>query len=327
MKKDRRRERRLNWREMMTHNLLRAGSLSCALLASTCLTAPAAAQTVAEFRHVDSNGVDLVQGDFVMSFTEGSIGSGSAALPLVRESGNSAASQYDGITFRRTVSGSTATIDVGLPGRERDRFTGSAGGSTFTAVAASGATLEKSGFGYVYRGRDGTYISFFDPTGAEEAGNPPTSFCAGTSQAQCDMLPQFLTSPNGRMITFTWELYAMPDGSGGTSYEHRLTRVANSHDYAIGFAYQDDSQSWGTPPSSGWRTRSEARFFNDSVSTTTPQASVSYSYPSAGTIDVTDMAGKVWRVTATSIRRPGETNASFSVGGSVGAVTSITREE
>jgi len=98
--------------------------------------------------------------------------------------------------------------------------------------------------------------------------------------------------------------------------ERRLARIANGHGFAIGFVYQVDGQSRGSQAPAGWRTRSEARFFNDTVSTTAPQASVAYAYPngaSGGTIDFTDMAGNVWRLTADSIRRPGESTPSFSV--------------
>jgi hypothetical protein len=46
--------------------LLRAGALTCALMTSTALTAPALAQSAPppRFNQVDANGVDLVSGDF-----------------------------------------------------------------------------------------------------------------------------------------------------------------------------------------------------------------------------------------------------------------------
>ena len=68
----------------MTRNLLRAGALACALMTSTCLTAPALAQSQPEFRNLDANGVDLTRGDHVLGFTEGVVGSGQAALALER---------------------------------------------------------------------------------------------------------------------------------------------------------------------------------------------------------------------------------------------------
>jgi hypothetical protein len=68
----------------MTKTLLRAGALSCALLASTALTAPAAAQSgpLPRFNQVDANGVDLFTGDFFFSLVEGTIGSGEGALSM-----------------------------------------------------------------------------------------------------------------------------------------------------------------------------------------------------------------------------------------------------
>jgi YD repeat-containing protein len=66
----------------MTHTLLRAGMLSCALLASTALTGPAFAQSAP--RAVDENGVDLVSGDLVMSETDVHVGPASGGLRLER---------------------------------------------------------------------------------------------------------------------------------------------------------------------------------------------------------------------------------------------------
>jgi hypothetical protein len=66
---------------------LRARALACVLLTGTALcglaAAPAAAQAPT-FRNLDPNGVDLVKGDFLTSFPEGSIGSGEAELALLR---------------------------------------------------------------------------------------------------------------------------------------------------------------------------------------------------------------------------------------------------
>src|SRR5690606_25351169 len=73
----------------MTNHLLRAGALSCALLATTCLTAPAMAQYVAppDLPIQDGNGVDLRRGTFNMSAEDLSVGSGSFPhrLSVVRE--------------------------------------------------------------------------------------------------------------------------------------------------------------------------------------------------------------------------------------------------
>jgi RHS repeat-associated protein len=318
----------------MTSICLRARGLSCALLAGTAaaalLPAAAAAQTNYDFRQVDANGVDLVRGDFVLSFTEGAIGSGKAAMSLIRTNAYSQ-SQWDHYTFRRTLSGSTATFAIGFPGGVQDRFTGAASLTSWAPAKANGATLTRSGWTYTYTAPDGTTITFIDPTWSGEAGFPTTSFCSDGAQTTCDLVPESIDFPDGRSIAFDFTLYDMPDGAGGTAYEYRLAKVTNGFGHAVGFAYQDDSYSYGSPPSTAWRARSRADFFNNAVSTTSAQASVSYAYPSGyggGSVDVTDMAGNAWRVTATSIRRPAETSAGYAatVNSSTGIVSSVTRD-
>ena len=61
-----------------------------ALLATSALMAPSmarAAATPARFQTFDENGVDLVTGNYVAPFEEGSIGSGKGAVSIVRNSG------------------------------------------------------------------------------------------------------------------------------------------------------------------------------------------------------------------------------------------------
>lgn len=69
------------------------------------LAAPALAQAP-EYRNLDANGVDLTKGDFVMSFKEGSIGSGPAELALVRRNVTHKPTQWDQLSFRRTAAAS-----------------------------------------------------------------------------------------------------------------------------------------------------------------------------------------------------------------------------
>src|SRR6218665_1007796 len=84
----------------------------------------------------------------------------------------------------------------------------------------------------------------------------------------------------------------------------------------------------GAPGS--WSRRTSADFFS-TAGGLTPQASVSYAYPSTGVTQVTDMGGNVWRFTGsasgvTGIRRPGAGSDTTSVSYSSGQVTSVTRE-
>ncbi len=311
----------------MTNATVRSVSLRRSLYITSALAllaaTPAYAQTAREYRSTDENGVDLVWGDFVMAFAEGTIGSGEAALTLMRSSGQSLASQWDGMSLHREVSGLTATYVIRLGNGRKDTFTGPASGSTFAAVKGNGATLTKSNpYYYIYRTSDGTAIVFEDPAGGDSEGSA-TGFCGIYSPSTCDLLPSTITLPDNASTTLQWDLYPLDDGMGNISYEWRLSKVANSYNYSIDFNYADDTVSFSSPPSSDWKKRVSADFRNESASTPT-QFTHSYSYPSAGTVDITDANSQVWQVTSTSIKRPGESTASFSVN-SATAVTSATR--
>ena len=303
--------------------LARRALLALSTVLCSGLAAPVLAQTALPYRQIDENGVDLVQGDFVMSFKEGSIGSGRGELALVRRNASLAPYDWDRITFRKSGSGAGAIYTVGLPGGVGDTFTG----SLLTAAKRNGATLTRNtSYSYTYMAADGTRIEFNDPTNSYDVETEVvSSFCGPNEGSDCQLLPSQMTDAQGSSTTFVWDLYAMPDGGGGTYYDYRLQSVGNSFGYSVGFNYADNSHPWGTPPSSGWKQRSTAIFRNVAVSTAA-QGTVSFSYPSSGTVDVTDMAGATWRITATSIRRPGESSASFAVAGSAPAVTGVTRD-
>lgn len=312
----------------MTNATVRCVSLRRSLYVTSALAllvaTPAYAQTGQEYRTIDENGVDLVWGDFVMAFAEGTIGSGEAALTLMRSSGQSLASQWDGMSLHREVSGLTATYVIRLGNGRKDTFTGPASGSTFAAVKGNGATLTKSNpYYYTYRASDGTAIVFEDPAGGDSEGSA-TGFCGIYSPSTCDLLPSIITLPANASTTLQWDLYPLNDGLGNVSYDWRLSKVANSYNYSIDFNYADNTVSFSSPPSSDWKKRVSADFRNESAGTPT-QFSHSYSYPSVGTVDITDANSQVWQVTSTSIKRPGESTASFSVN-SATAVTSATRD-
>ncbi|HLL58417.1 MAG TPA: hypothetical protein VK391_00810, partial [Allosphingosinicella sp.] len=105
----------------MKNTSFRARTLACALLASTAYcgltAAPAAAQSNAQpaYRALDENGVDLTHGDFVLSFLEGSIGSGEGELALVRERLGNDPSSWDGIRLTESVAynGHLLTVSFG----------------------------------------------------------------------------------------------------------------------------------------------------------------------------------------------------------------------
>jgi RHS repeat-associated protein len=319
----------------MTKTLLRAGALSCALLASTALTAPAMAQTPQPHRTLDANGVDLTHGDLVVAIPEGSIGSGEAQLDLVRTGvwatsptyGNG--HQWDRIVYNLTPSAVTIIL-----GPQFETF-GTSGGTSPT----TGSTLN----GYNFRTSDGTVISFSDPSGSSAA---ISNFCNGNpGQTGCTALPVAITSPDGKAVILTWDTWIrrLPgdaDGDGAPDYDYvaRIASISNSFGYEIRFTYASNGSGFLGGPNAGmsapstWHQRTGATFHNTNVSGSPSQGSVSYSYPSAGVTEVTDMGGRVWRFTGdatgnmTAIRRPGAGADTTSFTLSSGQVTAVTRE-
>lgn len=288
------------------------------LLASSALVSPAVAQISPYplYRNLDENGVDVVRGDFLMSLKEGSIGSGQAELPLIRVAGIQSVHQWDQYTFTRTVNGTSATIRVGMPGGYYEEFTGTASGSTFTTVKANGAVLTGSNGNYTYTSPDGTKVRFVDLSNSWEIGFA-SNFCSSLTQlSSCILAPKWVTAANGVRVTYEWDVYQV----NNTYYDYRPTSVSNNLGYSITFGYQ--TNTWVAPGGS-WHIRSGADFRNTVVSPNV-QASVAYAYPSGTVLNLTDMAGNVWEVTDTSIKRPGESTPYFSVTQSSGIVTSAT---
>ena len=311
----------------MTNRLSR-GAITCALFATTSIVGlvsePARAQQAQpqKFRQLDANGVDLTWGDFVMNFTEGSIGSGESQLALVRNAqwrdgaydANSNNLNWDRIWLSQTLSGGNPTVTNVMIGPRFEQFSP-------TGSLPSGSSLSGSGSSYVYRTADGTVINFGDPTGGYQTSS---QYCNGSAQTQCILLPVSITSPDGKTVTIEWE--AEPYWTGGYdeelnqlwSYDTRITQVSNSFGYRVAFTYASNATSGTAPAAAAWHKRTSASFYNDNVSTTTVQSTVSYAYPSAGVTEVTDPAGRVWRFTGTAdrvtgIRRPGASSDTTSV--------------
>ncbi|WP_395612222.1 RHS repeat domain-containing protein [Allosphingosinicella sp.] len=298
----------------MTKTLLRAGALSCALLASTALTNPACAQTAPPaHRNLDANGVDLARGDFVMAFNEGTIGSGEGALSLVRNavpSTGNAGLLWDGIRLWQ----GTSQISVYF-GPQQETFSSGFGASN----QGNGSTLNSS---FVHTAADGTTIAFVlkDPNCTPGA-------------LSCEFVPDTVTSPDGRTVSLAWEPWMMCDElepDQCTVDSVRLTSVRNSYGYEVDFNYASGSGGGGSGAPSSWSQRTSADFYNTAISYS-PQGSVSYSYPSSGVIQVTDLGGNAWRFAGgangiTGIRRPGAGSDTTSVSYSSGKVSAVTRE-
>jgi RHS repeat-associated protein len=319
---------------------IRAKALACALLGGTALcgvAAPASAQvTSPTYRNFDPNGVDLVKGDFLTSFPEGSIGSGEAELTLLRmlgatgSNGTQSSSQWDHILLNIVSSGTYVDF-----GSRNDKFPG---------AESRGASLAGSGSSYQYRSPDGTVIAFTDPSPGT---GDVTNFCGSSgTHPTCILLPTTITSPDGKVVNINydfWSLCITTGGGGGPPYDDpdpedpvdcthtpRIASVTNSYGYEIRFAYASagGTSSSSNPPSTFHR-RTGASFYNTNASSSA-LASVSYSYPSTGVTDVTDQGGRVWRVTSSAtnyaIRRPGASSNTTSASLSSGVVTSVTKE-
>jgi RHS repeat-associated protein len=307
-------------------------AMACALLATSALVSvPAIAQVSGPpaYRNFDANGVDLVRGDYLLTFTEGSIGSGPAELALARTAGSAAsgASQWDGISLQltRTHAGGPETVTVNL-GNHAERFTGS--GGSYSSSISLGSTLSGGGSNFVYTMHDGTQITFSDPSGNPQFG--ATNFCKDNTQLSCTLLPTEMATPDGKAVTLGWTLNERcatefnPDGSLDCEYDSRLGSVSNNYGYSIAFTYSTDIASG--VPTTAWYQRTGAGFYNASISGS-PQANVSYSYPSNGVTNVTDTGGRVWVVSAGAIRRPGAgSDTTMVTTNGSGTVTQVTRE-
>jgi len=265
------------------------GLLVGALLASSALAAPASANPIR--RNWDENGVDLVTGDYQLNFTEATIGSGKAELPLIRVN-NSADefSQWDRI--RLTLSGSQ--YRVSLPDGSDEVFQGP-NEAQLSSVKGDGATLiVQSSGAFQYTSALGDIITF-NSTG------PSGQF-----------YPSQLHQMGMEIVNFTYDV-----AGTGVTQQWRLRSISNQFNYSINFNYQSD-----TAGTTGWLQRANAVFDRDA----TPVSTVSYAYPVSGTVNVTDPAGKIWRITATSIQRPTDSTPKFSVTQKSGVVSAVSKD-
>ncbi|MBW3634620.1 MAG: RHS repeat protein, partial [Chloroflexi bacterium] len=315
----------------MKNTSFRARTLACALLASTAtcgLTATQAhAQTANQpfYRNLDANGVDLAHGDLVLNFIEGSIGSGDGALALVRTGTGNRSHQWDGIDLQLgTNSSGQKIVTVGF-GPRWEQFTRNS-----DVAEANGSTLTAAGPNrYDHRTADGTLTVFGNPTGGTDTSS---NFCTDTAiQSQCQMLPLSITTPDGKSVSILWDIWT--DCSIQCTYSARISRISNSFGYSIDFSYASggDSGSSGPPPT--WFQRTGATF-NNNASSSLEFGSVSYTYPEAGVVEVTDMAGRTWRVSSdaqgrvTGLRRPGAASNTTTIAydGTTNRVVSVSDE-
>src|SRR5215217_1118079 len=191
----------------MTNTLLRAGALSCALMASTCLTAPAAAQTPpgpSVHQNVDGNGVDLTDGSFNFSIVEGSIGSGEGALSIARSYGRSG--WTDGLPGRLSRSLFQNNKRIGVTfGNRAELF--DLVNDVWVPQKHDGATLTGSGTSYTYRSADGTVVEY-GAAGRSGLATVPApggiQYCINDEEGECELVPLSVTRPNGRRLDMHW---------------------------------------------------------------------------------------------------------------------------
>lgn len=223
---------------------------AAALMLAAGLAGPVAAQTAPLFApppsnySVDSNGVDLTSGKFILSLTPVKIGQpGASGMQYTR-------TFIEGLGWRDnligTLSSSGSTFYVSI-GPVSDVFTLS--GSTFTPVHNVGQTLTLSGSIYTYTMPDGTTAQF-DGTYANLLLPPPAP--APQMEANRGRMTQ-LRRPNGETLTYWWETAQREIITEPNWWAIRLERVTSNYGYALDLAYEwewypdyDDVEAWRT---------------------------------------------------------------------------------
>lgn len=309
------------------------------LVMSTALCSGWAAPAFAQIVHpihtsVDDNGVDLINGNFVITILEGSIGSGKGGVSLTRTrfGQGSWADNWSGGLFFQTANGVTKAYAI--QGSISEGFTQTAVG--FQSISGDGSTLTASGNTYTLTTSNGTKILY----SSDLAMFPMRgSACSqiGSSSPSC-YLPTSVTRPDGMAFTIKWtfanfcpgQRTRTPDCASGASY-YRLAGVASGAGYGFRINYATSSAGNSSAPQSSWYYKTSVTFSNSNGSGGT--STVSYPTPAAGYPDFTDAAGGAWHFSGgnyaplTGIQTPGSssTNISISNQGPDGAVSSVTR--
>lgn len=314
----------------MNVTLLRAGALSCALLATTCLTAPAFAQAEPAHRAIDANGVDLISGTYPFALAEGTIGSGQGTISVERHGTDPGGiGNWQSMYAYQELSGSTVTVTLIL-GDRSERFV-STGGGAFVSSQGNGATLTGGNHtDFTYTAATGLVMTFGAPTDDQYGAS---NLCSHANAAQnfCYSLATGRTEPDGTTVAFGWDVHANcatvfnEDGSLDCSYGWRVDTVTNSFGYAVDFSYVTDSVAFHQNPSANWFKRTGEVLSNGGTTRT-----VSNTFVSSTVTDVTDADGRVWRITngtnALGIRRPGSSSDDISVTFASGIVTQVVRD-
>ncbi|WP_439568604.1 RHS repeat domain-containing protein [Sphingopyxis sp.] len=284
----------------------------------TGLAAPAMAQIAPTYRNLDANGVDLTHGDYVMGLVEGSIGAGESELELVRD--GPWTSGFNGHRWDSVMLNEFSVNRSVAFGGRTEWFNGG------TSQQANGSTLTLVGGTFVHRAADGTTTEFMrrDPN------------CAPTTTQSCAWVPAAIAAPDGKAVSLAYDQWQIcPDVPIGeevycTIDSVRLNQISNNAGYAIAFTYALDGSAGSSGPHPDWHRRTRADFYNSAVGPAS-QGGVTYAYPATNVTDVTDMAGRSWRIsgagsTVSAIRRPGAASDTTTINRSFGTVTSVVRD-
>ena len=272
-----------------------------------------------KFISPDQNGVDLTTGLPWVAIEEGGIGSGPGRIAMQRiwAEGAGWTDNWTGGLYS-VWEGSVQKFYLQFAGIS-ESFSGS--GTTWTNDKADGGTLtyDSASAIWTYTARDGTKYTFSDTPGEQTYG------CPGGIPKTCRG-PLAITHPNGLKFTFGWETDAICEDRPGEPCAkihvyNRLGSVSSSAGYTMGINYQSDTAYVGMPADDPYFTRSGLTFGN-TASQPSPAPTVTYTYPNATTVDVTDPAGRAWQFTTDAndrlagVRRPGSTsdNISYSYG-------------
>lgn len=310
----------------MTRTLLRAGALSCALLATTSLTAPAFAQALPSvYQQPDENGVDLTDRSFNFGIVEGSIGSGEGAIELTRTYGIGGQRDNLSVQFDRSVSGGTANISLTF-GNRTETFSGASTATSFPSSQGNGAVLTKvSASQYTYTDAGGAVTTYGPPPGLTNAAN--NGFCSPGAETSCRLIATRTVRPNGHTTYYEWDVgenctIVGYDRWGEPIYQcaqfWRQRALSNSFGYQVRFGFQQEANPVTGLPPAAWHNRTSAVLSNTAIGGS-PTRTVTYAYPSTGVTDVTTDGGRTWRFTRDSglrlagIRRPGSSTDDISI--------------
>jgi RHS repeat-associated protein len=315
----------------------------CALLAGTCLTAPAAAQLPGSIpappvrQNIDDNGVDVLRGTFNTAQTPLTIGPDAEnGFAYTVQSFN--AGYRDAFQAFLTYSGSTYTVTLN-GGSETFTYNGTA----FDSTEGSGSTLTGPLGNLTYTARDGTVAIFQLNTAGAPFYDAP------------QYRPLTVTRPNGLKTQYLYRnqsfcLDPQVDAnevpycpSGQTRTAQRLQSVSNSNGYMLKFTYAADTID---PLGAGtfyedWSRLSSAKAINlasEYCNGAADSCSLSQAWPSAtfirqtNQLTVTDAGNRSTVYTTdgstkiTGIKRPGASSNNVAVSYSSNRVSQITRE-